>query len=165
MSRSAFPVDRHGMGKRFWRFFPYALQTNAKGAGNETGHILTHTTQSHYFNLNPSACNFKGAILLRTGLSTRSITIIGFKSHLTSHGCVAYHFKRLTHCLVCCALRPLQNAPFCPISVSGSNFNPQNTKCIPVVKFFTFLELAKISIFQRCRSYNVKILSASLTSP
>jgi len=30
-------------------------------------------------------------------------------------------------------LRPLQNAPFCPISVSGSNFNPQNTQCIPVV--------------------------------
>ena len=26
--------------------------------------------------------------------------------------------------------RPLQNAPFCPISVSGSNFNPQNTICI-----------------------------------
>jgi hypothetical protein len=38
-------------------------------------------------------------------------------------------------------LRPLQNAPFCPISVSGSNFNPQNTKCIPVVKIFAFLEL------------------------
>jgi hypothetical protein len=44
-------------------------------------------------------------------------------------------------------MRPLQNAPFCPISVSGSNYNPQNTKCIPVVnppKFgggFAFLEL------------------------
>jgi hypothetical protein len=37
--------------------------------------------------------------------------------------------------------RPLQNAPFCPISVSGSNFNPQNTPCIPVVKIFAFLEL------------------------
>jgi len=24
--------------------------------------------------------------------------------------------------------------------VSGSNFNPQNTKCIPVVKIFAFLE-------------------------
>jgi len=32
--------------------------------------------------------------------------------------------------------RPLQNTPFRPISVSGSNFNPQNTKCIPVVKIF-----------------------------
>jgi len=37
--------------------------------------------------------------------------------------------------------RPLQNAPFCPISVSGSNFNPQNTICIPVVKIFAFLAL------------------------
>jgi hypothetical protein len=37
--------------------------------------------------------------------------------------------------------RPLQNAPFCPISASGSNFNPQNTQCIPVVKIFAFLEL------------------------
>jgi len=27
--------------------------------------------------------------------------------------------------------RPLQNAPFCPIPASGSNFNPQNTQCIP----------------------------------
>jgi len=25
--------------------------------------------------------------------------------------------------------------------VSGSNFNPQNTKCIPVVKIFAFLKL------------------------
>jgi hypothetical protein len=38
-------------------------------------------------------------------------------------------------------MRPLQNAPFFPISVSGSNFNPQNTICIPVVKIFAFLEL------------------------
>jgi hypothetical protein len=48
--------------------------------------------------------------------------------------------------------------------VSGSNFNPQNTQCIPVVKIFAFLELeprlniktdltgqAKLSIFQRSR--------------
>ena len=38
-------------------------------------------------------------------------------------------------------MRLLQNALFCPISVSGSNFNPQNTQCIPVVKIFAFLEL------------------------
>jgi hypothetical protein len=38
-------------------------------------------------------------------------------------------------------VRPLQNAPFCPISVLGSNFNPQNAHCIPVVKIFAFLEL------------------------
>jgi hypothetical protein len=61
-------------------------------------------------------------------------------------------------------LRPLQNAPFCPIQAlapwnaqpiplgSDSNFNPQNTQCIPacpvdpadrtgVVKIFAFLGL------------------------
>ena len=49
-------------------------------------------------------------------------------------------------------LRPLQNAPFCPISASVSNFNPRNTQCIPacpvgladrtgVVKIIAFLEL------------------------
>jgi hypothetical protein len=37
--------------------------------------------------------------------------------------------------------RPMQNTPFCPISTSGSNFNPQNTQCIPMVKIFPFLEL------------------------
>jgi hypothetical protein len=40
-----------------------------------------------------------------------------------------------------CKLRPLQNAPFCPISASSSNFNPQNTQCIPAVKIIAFLEL------------------------
>jgi hypothetical protein len=39
------------------------------------------------------------------------------------------------------AARPLQNAPFCPISALGSNFNPQNTQCIPVVKIFACLAL------------------------
>ncbi len=38
-------------------------------------------------------------------------------------------------------MKPLQNAPFCPISALGSNFNPQNTQCIPVVKIFACLEL------------------------
>jgi hypothetical protein len=38
-------------------------------------------------------------------------------------------------------VRLLQNAPFCPISVLGSNFNPQKTLCIPVVKILAFLEL------------------------
>jgi len=32
----------------------------------------------------------------------------------------------------------------CPISVSGSNFNPQNTSNIPAVKIFAFLELEQI---------------------
>jgi len=35
-------------------------------------------------------------------------------------------------------MRLLKKAPFCPISVSGSIFNPQNTPCIPVVKNFAF---------------------------
>jgi hypothetical protein len=34
-----------------------------------------------------------------------------------------------------------QNVPFCPISASGSNFNPRNTQCIPLVKIFAFLDL------------------------
>jgi hypothetical protein len=49
-------------------------------------------------------------------------------------------------------VRPLKNAPFCPIPASDSNFNPQNTKCIPacpvgpadrtgVVKIIAFLGL------------------------
>jgi hypothetical protein len=38
-------------------------------------------------------------------------------------------------------LKPLQNTPFYPISVSDSNLNPQNTQCIPAVKIFVFLEL------------------------
>ena len=49
--------------------------------------------------------------------------------------------------------RPLQNAPFCPISVSGSNFNPQNTKCIPVVKIFAFLELEQNWAFFKGLAY------------
>jgi hypothetical protein len=41
----------------------------------------------------------------------------------------------------------LKNAPFCPIPASGSNFNPQNTKCIPVVKIFAFLGLEQNGTF------------------
>jgi len=36
--------------------------------------------------------------------------------------------------------RPLQNGTFCPISASGSNFNPRNIQYIPVVEIFVFLE-------------------------
>jgi len=37
----------------------------------------------------------------------------------------------------------LQNAPFCPISASGSNFNARNPQfqCIPPFKIIAFLEL------------------------
>ena len=42
-------------------------------------------------------------------------------------------------------LRPLKNAPFCPISASGSNFNPRNIQYIPVVKIIALLDLDQIS--------------------
>jgi len=38
-------------------------------------------------------------------------------------------------------LRPLQNIPFCPITASGSNFNPRNIQYIPPVEIFAFLVL------------------------
>jgi len=44
-------------------------------------------------------------------------------------------------------MKPLQNPAFCPISASGSNFNPQNTQCIPAVKTIAFLELEQKSAF------------------
>jgi hypothetical protein len=43
--------------------------------------------------------------------------------------------------------RPLKNALFCPISASGSNFDPRNTKCIPVVKILAFLDLEQNRAF------------------
>ena len=54
-------------------------------------------------------------------------------------------------------MRPLQNAPFCPISASGSNFNPQNIQYIPPVtrseasalKFSPSLNLSKIEHFSK----------------
>jgi hypothetical protein len=38
-------------------------------------------------------------------------------------------------------LVPERKLSFSPISASDSNFNPQNTQCIPVVKIFVFLDL------------------------
>ncbi len=53
------------------------------------------------------------------------------------------------------ASRPLQNAPFCPISALGSNFHPQNTQCIPVVQIFACLELEQNwAFFKGLDSYN-----------
>jgi hypothetical protein len=40
-------------------------------------------------------------------------------------------------------LRALKNVHFCPIPASGLNFNPQNTKCIPMVTIFVFLDLER----------------------
>jgi len=42
---------------------------------------------------------------------------------------------------------PIHKWLICPISVSGSNFNPQNTSSIPAVKIFAFLELEQIISF------------------
>ncbi len=54
-------------------------------------------------------------------------------------------------------MRPLQNAPFCPISALSSNFNPQNTQCIPVVKIFACLELEQNSAFFKSLIISPKI--------
>ncbi|RLB79153.1 MAG: hypothetical protein DRH24_13250 [Deltaproteobacteria bacterium] len=84
-------------------------------------------------------------------------------------------------------MRPLQNAPLCPIPASDSNFNPQNTKCIRacpvkceayfsgVVKIFVFLGLeprlnikcgfnwaGKIEHFSKVIKCNVLFLEATL---
>jgi hypothetical protein len=61
-------------------------------------------------------------VLPRAATLVRSITVCG----------IAYTIA---------ALRPLQNAPFCPITASGSNFNPRNIQYIPPVKIFAFLVL------------------------
>jgi hypothetical protein len=53
------------------------------------------------------------------------------------------------------SLRPLQNAAFCPISASVSNFNPQNTQCIPAAKIFAFLELEQKSAFFKGLSFAI----------
>jgi len=42
-------------------------------------------------------------------------------------------------------LVPERKLSFSPISASDKNFNPRNTKCIPVVKILVFLDLDKKS--------------------
>ncbi len=44
-------------------------------------------------------------------------------------------------------LVPERKPSFSPISVSGSNFNPQNTSRMPAVKIFAFLDLDEKSWF------------------
>jgi hypothetical protein len=44
-------------------------------------------------------------------------------------------------------VRPSQNARFCSIAVSGSNFNPRNIQYIPPVKIFAFLALEQNGAF------------------
>jgi hypothetical protein len=43
--------------------------------------------------------------------------------------------------------RPLQNLPFCPIYVSGLNFNPQNTQCMDACPDGFFIGVGKIFAF------------------
>ena len=43
--------------------------------------------------------------------------------------------------------RPLKNAPFCPISVSGSGSDPRNTRSIPVVEILALLDLEQKRTF------------------
>ena len=43
------------------------------------------------------------------------------------------------------SLVPDRKLLFFPISASGSNYNPRNTHCIPVVIIFAFLDLGKNS--------------------
>jgi len=51
----------------------------------------------------------------------------------------------------------LQNGTLCPISVSGSNFNPRNILYIPVVEIFAFLELEqKLPFFKGLESIFLK---------
>ena len=61
-------------------------------------------------------------------------------------------------------MRPLKNVPLCPIPASGSNFNPQNTVCIPVVnppkiggglKFSPSLTLNKMERFSEVSSWKL----------
>jgi len=43
-------------------------------------------------------------------------------------------------------MSPLHNGTFCPISASGSNFNPQNTLCITAVNPPKFGGRLKLSL-------------------
>ena len=56
---------------------------------------------------------------------------------------------RLTYLRLCFNeypyLVPERKLSFSPISASDKNFNPQNTKCNPVVKILIFLDLDKKS--------------------
>jgi hypothetical protein len=62
--------------------------------------------------------------------------------HLTV-GLLRVTITRKTRCFLSYVKRPLINAPFCPISLSGSNFNPRNIPYIPAVEIFAFLDLGQ----------------------
>jgi len=58
---------------------------------------------------------------------------------------VLYIYSQALHSETFADKRRLRNITFCPISASGSNFNPRNIQYIPVVGIFAFLELEQIS--------------------
>jgi len=61
-------------------------------------------------------------------------------------------------------MRPLKNAPFCPISASYSKFNPRNIPYIPAVKFFVFLELEqKLTFFKGLKIITIVIAGYDAT--
>jgi len=88
-----------------------------------------HSVWCFVFGVRPlegnSSCELR---VTRCGLRDEGLETIRFKVNPISS-------------LHACPARPLQNAPFCPISSSDSNFNPRNTQCIPVVKIIAFLAL------------------------
>ena len=45
--------------------------------------------------------------------------------------------------------RPLHNIPLCPFSMSGSNFNPNNTQCIQSVKILTLRRQGQVGHFEK----------------
>jgi len=55
----------------------------------------------------------------------------------------------------------LHNTPFCPITASGSNFNPRNTQCIPAVEIITFLVLGQNWAFFKGLIARVMVLKGS----
>jgi len=57
-------------------------------------------------------------------------------------------------------MRLSQNTSFCPISVSDSNFNPQKTQCMSMVKIFAILELEQKYLF--LKGLNITFLRSLL---
>jgi hypothetical protein len=60
-------------------------------------------------------------------------------------------------------MRPLHNTPFCPITASGSNSNPRNTECIPVVEIIAFLVLEQNWMFFKGLRIRIEIFVQHLT--
>ncbi len=75
--------------------------------------------------------------------------------HLQRNGASLHRSLRMTkynHPRGDINLRPLQNAPFCPISASDSNCNPRNTLCMDACPDGFFIGVVKIFAFPRSKS-------------